>query len=316
MPAPVATPEDWGAGSPPAAAERNPFEPAAMTSPPPAPLPVPADKRVKKPAPKPAKPAPSPAEPKTPEQQTAAAWRKTRGGLFWVLFGLLWLTIPGFIGFGKMIYTQRVGDLPQGQGWVSIPGYVNDNTANAVHMTKVDQLDVAFYAVPVLLGGLCLTFGRLTCGAAPRSSGASGLFACSGLFTLLALASLITAACCDKLLFREIFGYTSLGFVILGGLAEFWFLTGLTASGLSLKRPATARAVGTAGFVFALIAAAATVGWTLYAEMWRPKPMNEQWRLYEQAGVMLGWLLMIGVYWRAVRSVRLAISDYLESVPA
>jgi hypothetical protein len=212
-----------------------------------------------------------------------------------------------------MVYARAVGDLPKGDGWVSIPGYVNDpNAVGAVRMTKVDQLDVALYAIPVILGGLCLAFGRLTCGAAPRSSGASGLFAFSGLFTFLALASLITAAASKKLLFDDIYFYTGFGFILLAGVAEFWFLTGLAASGAALKRPKVARSVCLIGFFAALAAAIPTVGWKIYYQEWRPKPPDEDWKLYEQAGVMIGWLLMIGVYWRAVRGVRLAISDHLE----
>src|SRR5262249_21630299 len=117
--------------------------------------------------------------------------------------------------------------------------------------------------------------------AAPRSSGAGGLFACSGLFTLLALASLVTAAASDRLLNKEIYLYTGLGFCILGGLAEFWFLTALTASGLSLNRPRTARAVGLVGFLFALAAAIPTVGWMAYTDpQWnlRQRPLEKTGR--------------------------------------
>lgn len=306
-------PESWGTSS--AAPERH-ANPAVTVPPPPAPVP---SKRVEvkpKPAPKPA-PKPKPVVEKTPEQNVAAAWKKTRAGLCWVLFGLFWLTIPGFVGFGKLVYTRGVGPLPQGDGWVSIPGYVNDDAAqNAIRMTKADQLDVALYALPVILGGLCLTFGRLTAGAAPRISGSGGLFACSGLFTLLGLAALVGAAALDKLLFRAEFAYAAIGFLVLAGAAEFWFLTGLTASGLALKRPSVARAVGTVGFMFALAAAIPTLGWMAYTNPeWklRPNPLNDDWRLYEQAGIMIGWLLLIGVYWRAVRGVRLAISDSLSS---
>jgi hypothetical protein len=183
-------------------------------------------------------------------------------------------------------------------------------------MSKEQQLDAALYALPVILGGLILTFGRLTCGAAPRSSGASNLFACSGLFTLLGLAGLVTAAACDLLLFKPEYLYAAYGFLIFAGLAEFWFLTGLTACGLALKRPKVARAVGVIGFMFGLAAAIPTVGWMIYDQQWRPKPPNDDWLLYEQAGIMLGWLMMIGVYARAVRGVRVAISDYLESASA
>ena len=244
-----------------------------------------------------AKVMPKPTVNKTPEQRTSASWEKARSGLGWVLFGLFWLSIPGFVGFGKLMYSRQVGELPGGEGWVKIPGYVNDNAPNAIHMSKTEQLDVALYALPVVLGGLCLSFGRLTAGAAPRASGASGLFAGSGLFTLLGLASLVTAAACDKLLFKTEFGYTAVGFLIFAGLAEFWFLIGLTACGVGLNHPSVSRAVGLVGFLFALAAILPTLGWTAYIDpRWklRPSPLPDQWRLYEQAALMLGWLILIG----------------------
>jgi len=306
-----------GSGAAASTADRNPFahEGTAQSSP------AAAPRR----AATPAKPVTKPAKPvvvRTPEEHAAAGWKKARAGLSWVLFGLFWLTIPGFVGFGKLIYTRSAGALPQGEGGVRIPGYVNDNDVqNSVRMTKTDQLDVALYAAPVLLGGLCLTFGRLTAGAAPRSSGASGLFAGSGLFTLLALAGLLTAAVChkDRLNIPEGYGYAAIGFLIFGALAEFWFLNGLTASGLALNHPRVARSVGLIGFLFALAAFVPTVGWTLYTEpQWklRPAPLTEEWKLYEQAALMIGWLLVIGMYWRAVRGVRMAIRETLDATAA
>jgi hypothetical protein len=299
--------------------DRNPFSGEAVSAPA-APAAAAAIPRRAEAKPKPAPVRPAAAKPvaaKTAEERAAAGWKKARAGLCWVLFGLFWLTIPGFVGFGKLIYARSGNALPEGAGWVSIPGYVNDeNVPNAIRMTKAEQLDVALYAVPVLLGGLCLTFGRLTAGAAPRSSGAGGLFACSGLFTLLGLAALVTAAACDKLLFRREYEYAGLAFLILGGVAEFWFLTGLTASGLALKRPSVARSVGTIGFLVGLAAFIPTLGWLLYTNPeWnlRPRPLTEDWNLYEQAALMIGWLLLIGVYWRAVRGVRVAIRDSLSA---
>lgn len=252
---------------------------------------------------------------KSPQELAASGWRKTRAGLCWVLFGLFWLSIPGFVGFGKIVYTRATGeDLPEGQGWVEIPGYVNSDASGSIRMTKLEQLDVALYAFPVILAGLCLILGRLIAGAAPRSSGASGLFAWSGILTLLALAGLITAAVADRLLFKETYYYAGLGFLMTGSLAEFWFLTALAASGAALKRPRAPRSVGLVGLVFMLTALVPTVGWKLYYQEFRPKAadLTEDWRLYEQAAIMLGWLLLIGVYWRAVRTVRMAISDFVQ----
>jgi len=308
-PAPAVT-----APAPPPVLERNPFSPGASAPAPAAPAAIPRRADTKpKPAPV-VKPAARPAVSKSPEEQAAAGWRKARAGLCWVLFGLFWLSIPGFVGFGKLVYTRGGNNLPEGDGWVRIPGYVNDGP-NSILKTKPEQLDAALYALPVILGGLCLSFGRLTAGAAPRSSGASGLFACSGLFTLLGLAALVTAAGCDRLLFKTEYTYAALGFLVLGGVAEFWFLTGLTASGLALKRPKVARAVGTVGFMFGLAAFLPTLGWILYTmPEWklRPSPLTDDWNLYEQAALMLGWLLLIGAYWRAVRGVRVAIRDAIS----
>ena len=51
----------------------------------------------------------------------------------------------------------------------------------------------------------------------------------------------------------------------------------------------------------------------MYYEQFRPKPPGPDWVLYEQAAVMLGWLLVIGVYWRAVSNVRGAIREFLDN---
>lgn len=315
-PAPVATPDDWGAGEQPPA-------PMVAAAPVPPPLDFPKAGKPSAPAPKrgarpePARPGNS--GPKTPDQMAAPYWRKTKAGLGWVLFGLFFLALPGFVGFGKLVYVRATGnELPKGEGWVSIPGVVNSEEAGAVRMSKMEQLDFAAYAIPVVLGGLFVSVGRLTCGAAPRSSGAKGLFVFSGLFSLVALAALVTTAATGErfLLMQDIYKYASIAFLLTAPAAEFWFLTGLAASGLALKRPKAARAVGAVGFVYLLIAAAATVGWTLYSQDVRPKRPGDDWLLYEQAGVMLGWLLLIGTYWRAVRSVRVAVREFLENAGA
>ncbi len=308
-PAPVATPDDWGASPPPPKFTFEVEEPSPYQRPTAA-----SASTAKSAAPRAvARPVGnSNGGNKSPEQMVLPAWRKARSGLFWVLFGLLLLTIPGLVGFGKLVYARAVGELPRGEGWVSIPGYVNSDEAGSVRMSKLEQLDVALYALPVILGVFFIGIGRLTCAAAPRNSGAKQLFLWSGLFTLVALVGLVLAGACNKLLFEETYGYAALGFLVTASLAEFWFLTGLTASGLALKRPGVARAVGLVGFVAALVAVAYAVGWEQYAKELRPKPLTDDWNLYEQAGVMLGWLLLIGVYWRAVRTVRAAIRDFID----
>jgi hypothetical protein len=319
-PAAVATPDEWGAEPPPVveriSSRSTPPSPAAPAQAEPQTFPMmrnDGDKSKKGGRTKRA--TTNGLESKSPDQLVAGAWKKARGGLFWVLFALFFLALPGFVGFAKTLLPRLGVELPRGEGW-SIPGYVNSKEEGAVHMTKMEQIDVLAYAAPVFLAGLALSFGRLTCGAAPRNSGARGMFACSGLFTFLALAGLVTAGVCKLLLFDETRQMAGIGFLILGSVAEFWFLSGLVASGVALKRPRAARAVGLIAFFFGLLAAVATVGWKLYEQKWRPKTLDDDWKLYEQAALMLGWILVIGVYWRAVGSVRGAISEFLESVEA
>src|SRR5262245_1798800 len=302
----VASPADWGA---------LPTSPAQPPEPERAPPPPARGAKAKPAAPKPAaKPVrPAPAE-KTPEQVAAGAWRKCRGGLWWVLFALFFLALPGFVGFGKAVYTRAVRHLAQGEGWTKIDGYVNTDGPNAVRTTKMDEIHIAVYGIPGLLAGLALVFGRTTAGAAPRASGARGLFAMSGLFTLFALAGLITYLVCDKLLFKDEARYGWVAFLVCGCLAEFWFLVGLAAAGLSLKRPSAARSVGFLGFLVALGAAIALLGWDMYVLHVRPKKPDPEILLLEQAALMLGWLLTVGVYGRAVSSVRSGIREYLDTV--
>lgn len=324
-PAPVASPDDWGASELP-----KPHKPYV---PPPPPPPAPPPYEVTEPSalddlPKPGsrpperaparrpgpRSAPGAAEgAKTPDQLAAPGWRKTRAGLSWVLFALFLLALPGFVGFAKAVCVRAGVDLPRGPGgdWISISGYLNSPEPNAVKVSKEQLLDAVLYGVPVFMGGLFLAFGRLTCGAAPRSSGAKGMFALSGVFTFAALAGLVFAVGCYVLLFEEEYKYARPGVLIVAAVAEFWFLTALAASGSALKRPRAARAVGLLGFFVALMVAFATIGWRVYEKSYRPTPLTDDAGLYEHAAQMLGWLLVVGLYWRAVGAVRAAISDFL-----
>ncbi|MBM3979128.1 MAG: hypothetical protein FJ304_02365 [Planctomycetes bacterium] len=328
----VATPDDWGA-SPTAPAPAPPtFEPQAKAPVLPSepasdlesfsapvggrgkdrPKPAKADKGEKGDKPK---PKPKAGEP-TAEEVAAAGWKSVRRGLFWVQIALLFVSLIAFIGFGKAVYARSAGPLPKGDGadWVKIEGYVNDGSPNAVPLRKEDLLDLACYGLPVLLACVPLTLGRLIAGGAPRNSGARGLFALSAMFTLVGLGALVASFGFERLLMKDEYKYTWGGFLLLVPLAEFWFLTGLTSCGMALKRPRAARAVGAVGFVFALTAFVATLGWSLYVDHLREKPLTDDWKLMEQGALMLGWLLLVGVYWRAVRNVRSAAKEYLDAV--
>jgi hypothetical protein len=224
------------------------------------------------------------------------------------------------VELAKTICARTGVALPHGKGFITIPSVINDE--GTFEMTAEAQVDALAYGAPILLGGLMLTLGRLTCGGAPRISGARGMFALSGLFTFVALVGLGIAAVCLKVLnyasedaVKEWFYYASTGCVIAFVASEFWFLTGIASCGAALKEPRAPRAVGFLGFYLVLVAVVATIGWKLYERFYRQKMMNDDWHMYEQGALLLAWLVFIALYWRGVRRVRLAIREFLEAHP-
>lgn len=313
-PVPAASPDAWGAADPVK-------PPTPMEDPIPF-APIPGPSRVRPlPPPPPGKPARSAKGTKSPEEQAVAAWKKARGGLFWVHFALFWFAVLAVIPVGKIVYERAVGPLPKGEGadWVKYDDVINAPGENAVQLSKEEMVDLLAYGVPVLLGGLALAFGRVTAGAAPRSSGAKGLFAFSGLIALLALAGYITSVVCERVAYREIGGY-GLWTARLGAvLGEFWFLLALAAAGATLRRPASVRTVGLFSLMAGLGVAIYFVGWDVYLqkigpEIGRPKKLEagSDWLFYEAAATLLGWLILIGTYWRAVGGVRAAIKEHVR----
>ncbi|MBY0512910.1 MAG: hypothetical protein K2P78_03250 [Gemmataceae bacterium] len=265
----------------------------------------------------------------------AGGWKKANGGLSWVLVGLFFLALPGFVPFAKAVYQRSTGEeLPSGPGWVTIEGYVNGTDKDAVKVTKTEELYVLTYGLPVLLAGFTITIGRLTCGAVPRDSGAKGLFAFGGMFTLLAVTGLVTYVVCSKYKFAEVAGYGWYAFALCATVAEFWFLLSLGAANASLRNPAGVRGVGLLAFFLGLGLIVyldvfhdpllgrgdgkGSLLWGEYAKLsGRPaKPEPESPIPLAEAGAgMLGWLLLVGLYWRAVRGTKTAITKFLDSPP-
>ena len=68
----------------------------------------------------------------------------------------MWLSLIGFVGFGKAVYTRTVGDLPSGDGtaWMSIEGYINSNGPNSVSLSKTELLNLACYGIPLFFASV------------------------------------------------------------------------------------------------------------------------------------------------------------------
>jgi hypothetical protein len=327
----VSSADEWGAGGL-QLAEDHPREPApplpARPGKPPLPAPLPPDTgpTVAKGRPdKGRRPPPRAEKAGRSDAPGAGGWRKARGGMGWVLAGLFFLALPGFVPFAKQVYQRSVGELPTGEGWITIEGVVNGKDRDSVKVSKQEEINVLAYGLPVLLGGFAITIGRLTAGAAPRDSGAKGLFAFSGMLTLLSVTGLVTYVVCQKYKFNEMAHYGWYAFALGAVVAEFWFLMALAAANGSLRNPGGVRTVGLValvmgiGFIVYLDVFHYQVGWNEYAKQTdrpkNPKPDESQVPLWEAAAGMLGWLLLIGVYWRAVRATKSAIQDHLDMPP-
>lgn len=240
-------------------------------------------------------------------------WKKVAAGLRGMALGLWLLMVPGLAELGKLLYVRAGYALPQGTGWVSIPGYVNDEVPGAIEMSKSQQLDVLLYGVPVLLGGLFLGFGRLTCGAVPREVGARGAFAASGLFTLLYMAALLSAGGAYTLWLRQEAELALIITLVLGGVAEVWCLIGLCSTAAHCQEAKTSRMASLLVFFAGL-----WIGWVLfghqyYAAQWRPQlAARPDLTLWEQVAFSVAYFLTVLVYLRAVAGARRAVREQLQ----
>lgn len=231
---------------------------------------------------------------KTPFELAAPRWKKARGGLWWILFGLFWLTLPGFVPFAVTVYERSVQSLPAGSGWIVIDGYVNDpdNTAGALKLTKRQEILVLAFGLPLLLAAGALALGRMTCAAVPRSSGAKGMFAFSALGTLVVAAGVAAAAGAYGLGMNREARLIAAGVAVTLLLTEAWFITGLAVCGSALKRPRAARAVGllvlVAGIVAGLAVAAVARDWevTSVRPVYDPLPPKDGAKVKEPPGVV------------------------------
>jgi predicted Zn finger-like uncharacterized protein len=151
-----------------------PTAPPTNASMPSMPLP-PVPSRVR-PAPR---PAPRGGKVQALPPDLAYAWSKVRGGLRLIRWGLFLCLLPLLASLGHAAWILFDPNSAQGAGFLGRP-----------ELNRVQEVALAYTAIPLALAALCLFFGRLKCGAAPSDSHAKGLARGAAFFTFLALLSI------------------------------------------------------------------------------------------------------------------------------
>ncbi len=126
-----------------------------------------------------AKPGTAPAADGDATEGTVRAWRKARGGLWWVRTAAWLFLIPVLALNGLRLFEHFSGPLAFG------------GVLHADWLPPAQELDLALFGVPVVLGLLFLVFGRLSFSGVPRKTGARGLALFASLATLTAFGGLI-----------------------------------------------------------------------------------------------------------------------------
>jgi hypothetical protein len=109
----------------------------------------------------------------------AYAWGKVRGGLGLIRWGLFLCLVPLVASLGHAAWILFSPETAKGAGFLGRD-----------ELPRVQEVALAYTAIPLGLAALCLFFGRLKCGAAPSDSHAKGLARGAAFFTFLALLSI------------------------------------------------------------------------------------------------------------------------------
>jgi len=130
---------------------------------------------------KPTSPFTKPGTPDTADagEGTVRAWRKARGGLWWVR-SAAWLMFIPIVGLNGLRLYEHF------QGKLEFAGVLHQEW-----LPPAAELDLALFGIPVVLGLLLLVFGRLSYSGVPKRSGGRGLALFSALATLTAFGGLI-----------------------------------------------------------------------------------------------------------------------------
>lgn len=260
------------------------------------------------------------------------SWKRGRSGLWWCLLGYFLFFVALAAHAGLEIARMNGVKLPNAD-----PGYLKVDD-----LSQDTEIRIAVVVIPVALGLLALTLGRVGLGGVPSSSFARGTLKAAAFCTFLTLLGLVAAAVmtggvvANGLPPRLILADESTGMIQRGGLAvaavfaplaELLFLIGLGRLGSGLQN---ARLASRATRVMLLIAfgyvvaglgsyAVSTYGSEIrraVAEKLTPniEKLGDKQTLLGPVLVIVGAVLVYAIYLRLLGAARLAIRDRLDSL--
>lgn len=280
-------------------------------------------------------------------------WKRARRGLGWSQMGVI-LIFLGLIACPAIELAQTFG--------VSIPnqhpGYLKQ-----AGLSSGVEIRAAAVVIPAVLGSLLIVLGRLSVASAPRDSMGKGLARLAAWFTLLAFVGMVaylmvtgmatTGGSPPKLLTDPVmlpgnltfsqqiefyadklflmwtepmgqvqrFGFFSM--IVLGLIADYWFLHALGRYAAALQQPSAARRVALLPILTGLGIAVVLFGWltlNMYGDKILPE-IQPRWDnlgaknqgIAIMASLLVGSLIGLVLYLRALGGVKRAIRDALEA---
>lgn len=269
-----------------------------------------------------------------PIEDQGRGWKKARSGLGAIRIGIVFFLLSPLALTGLDAY-EKTNPLP-----VKNPGFLG-----VKDFTSATEMTLAVLVAPLLLGLLCVLFGRMRLAKVPKSSFAKGMARASSSATLLAVAAIIAAAVPsaigiangiapghfqpknDENGLVERFGLSTA--ISAAIVAEVWFVIALGRMGSALRSPVlsgrSTRFALLAGLVV-ILGAAAGVGYYVYLnefQMWwvaNAKPhwdkLDEGFKPTARSGAVAGVAVVIGFcYLRLIGGARKSIREWQEQNP-
>lgn len=213
---------------------------------------------------------PFPAAGDEPLEDQGAGWKKVRGGLGWIRFGVVFLVLAALVPAGIKAYETFSKPLPD-----KSPGMLG-----VADLSQATEIRMLAPAIPLVLGALFVLLGRMKVAGAPRSSFSRGIARAASSTTLLGVGALIAAAVPVGIAIKhgelqteffpkdDLFGILQ-RFGLVGGIAalliaEIYFVFALGRMGAALGSPVlSGRATR-----FSLLAGLAFLGLLSFAMGW------------------------------------------------